>query len=462
MKVLTIGLDATPPELLFEAFVDHLPNFKKLMSEGVYGRLRSCIPAITIPAWLVMLSGKTPGELGLYGFRHRRGYSYRDMWIANSLAIKREMIWDMLKDRGKKVCLVGVPPSYPPFAVDGNLVSCFITPGADKDYTYPPTLKQEIESWIGEYIFDVEFRIEKREELLTQIYEMTEKRFEVVKRLIKTKEWDFFIWVEIGVDRVQHAFWKFFDKNHHLYQPGTEFEGAIRGYYQYLDEKLGEILSFIDSDTAVLIVSDHGAKRMKGAFCVNEWLAEEGYLVLKSRPEAKVNLEHADVDWAKTKAWGWGGYYARIFLNVEGREPQGVIKPENYDREREEIAQRITAIKGPNGESWNTRVFKPEQIYPEIGNDPPDLMVYFDDLYWRAAGTMGHGTFYLPENDTGPDDAVHSEDGVFVLYHPQRQLKGKAEATIYDIAPTILDLLNISSSAAMKDKSILWKAEEDQ
>jgi predicted AlkP superfamily phosphohydrolase/phosphomutase len=452
MKVIVIGLDCAAPELVFN---EELPNFSKLRSQGSYGRLKSCIPAITIPAWMVMMTSKNPGKLGLYGFRHRKGYSYQDIWIANSTVIKQEALWDILKRGKRKVCLVGVPPSYPPFPVNGTLVSCFITPSNDKEYTYPAELKGEIENLVGEYIFDVPFRTEQRAELLSQIYHMTEQRFDVIKHLINHKEWDFFMWVEIGVDRIHHAFWKFYDQNHHLYQPGNEFEAVIPGYYRYLDDRLGKILPLIDSDTAVLVVSDHGAKGMKGTFCINEWLVKEGYLVLKTRPKEKVSLDKTEVDWTRTRAWGWGGYYSRIFLNVQGREPQGVIAPEDYEKEREEVAQRLKAITGPNGERWNTRVFKPEEIYPENNGDPPDLMVYLDDLWWRAAGTMGHASLHLPENDTGPDDAVHAEDGVFILYNP-RERKGKEiNSSIYDIAPTILHLMKLDIPQDMEGKSIL-------
>ena len=265
------------------------------------------------------------------------------------------------------------------------------------------------------------------------------------------------MFVEIGVDRVHHAFWKFFDQSHHLYHSGNKFESAIRDYYRYLDGKVGQILSTIDNDTAVLVVSDHGAKRMKGAFCVNEWLASEGYLALTTKPGEKISLEKADVDWTKTRAWGWGGYYARIFLNVEGREPQGIIKPEDYEMERQELTRRLKAVKGPGGESWDTRVFKPEEIYPQNNGDPPDLMVYFDDLYWRSAGTIGHNTLYLPENDTGPDDAVHAEDGIFILYDPREKLGEELNASIFDIAPSILHLMGLEIPGDMKGQSILPK-----
>ena len=455
MKVLVIGLDCASPELVFDKFKDRLPNLTNLRETGIHGNLKSCIPAITIPAWMVMMTGKTPGKLGLYGFRHRKGYSYNDMWIANSQRITEKAVWDILKEDDKQSCLVGVPPSYPPFQVNGNLVSCFITPGGEKQYTHPPELKAEIENLVGEYIFDVVFRTEERDEILSQLYEMTRRRFEVIKYLLKNKQWDLFMFVEIGVDRMHHAFWKFFDKEHHLYQSGNKYENAIPDYYRFLDDRIGEILPLVDNDTAVLVVSDHGVKSMKGAFCINEWLLKQGHLALKSKPTSKISFDDVDVDWSKTRAWGWGGYYARIFLNVEGREPQGIIKPDDYEAERDKLIEELKNVTGPNGEKWQTKVFKPDEIFDEYNGDWPDLMVYFDDLYWRAAGTMGYDTLYLPENDTGPDDAVHAENGMFIVHNPQKNYGGvNVDANITDIAPTILSIMGMPIPNDMKGKDI--------
>jgi len=82
--------------------------------------------------------------------------------------------------------------------------------------------------------------------------------------------------------------------------------------------------------------------------------------------------------------------------------------------------------------------------------DKPDMMVYFDDLYWRAAGTLGHPSNYLPENDMGPDDAVHSEYGVFALHLPGMERSRIAETTIYDFAPTILKIFGITDAAVRR------------
>jgi len=454
-KVLVIGLDCAPPELLFDGFINDLPNLKKLLQHGVHARMESSHPPITIPAWMVMATSKNMGKLGLYGFRHRKPGTYNEIWLANSYSVEEKTVWDILGEHGKKVIVIGVPPAYPPRAVNGYLVSCFMTPSTEKDYTYPKELKKEIENLVGEYIIDVVFRTEEKDKMLKQLYEMTEKRFKVIEYLMKNKPWNFIMFVEIGVDRIHHAFWKFFDKQHHLYQPGNKYENAIKEYYQFVDNKIGKLLKLTDKNTTVIVVSDHGAKRMKGAFSINEWLIEKGYLVLKKRPEKIISVQEAEVDWSKTKAWGWGGYHARVFLNVKGREPQGTISPKDFKKIRNQLIEDLKAIRGPNGEKWSTKVYTPEEIYPDGKGDYPDLTIYFDNLSWRSAGTIGYDSSYLPENDKGPDDAVHAQYGVFILYDPKKKRGRKIEdINLLDVAPTILAIMNIPVPPDMEGKIV--------
>jgi len=276
----------------------------------------------------------------------------------------------------------------------------------------------------------------------------------VMKYLITQKPWDFFMFVEIGVDRIQHGFWKYMDRHHHLYQPGNPYETVILDYYRYLDKEIGSLLDLAGRDTVVLVVSDHGAKRMKGAFCVNEWLIEEGLLSVKNKPSQPTSLEKVEVDWAKTKAWAWGGYYARVFLNVEGREPQGIIPAEDYEKERQELIDRLLKIKGPQGETWATRLIIPQEHFSVLNGEYPDLMVYFDDLYWRSAGTLGYSQPYLLENDTGPDDAVHAQEGIYILYDPQTTRGRQKNANILDIAPTLLAILGLPIPREMRGQVI--------
>ena len=442
-KVFVLGLDSIPPELLFDRWLDQLPNIKRLISNSVYGEMKSTIPAITCPAWVSMMTSANPGRLGLYGFRNRLSYDYEGLSFANSSTIHQDTVWDILSKMGKKVVVIGVPMTYPPKPVNGCMVTCFMTPDTKCDYTYPHNLKDEVESIANGYILDVgEFRSDNKEPILKTIYDMTEKRFRLTRHFIRSKEWDFFMVVEMGPDRIHHAFWKYFDQDHPKHIRGSQYQDAILNYYKYLDEEIGETMKLLSDDTLILIVSDHGAKKMVGGICINEWLIQNGYLKLVQYSAESTPFNKSIVDWENTMVWGEGGYYGRIFMNVKGREPRGVIAPQHYEHFRNELIRKLEDLRDENGGNINTKVFKPEDIYTECNGIPPDLIVYYGDLFWRSIGSVGNRTIWASENDTGPDDANHSQYGIFIMRNGKSQYGVRREGvTLYDVAPTILNYI---------------------
>jgi predicted AlkP superfamily phosphohydrolase/phosphomutase len=455
-RALVIGLDCAAPQWVFERWLDDLPNLRSLTERGAFGILRSCEPPITVPAWSVMTSSRNPGALGFYGFRNRRDHSYDALAFADSRAVRVPRVWDLLSTRGRPVIVVGVPQTYPVSRVNGVMVSCFLTPDTERSqYTYPPELKEEIEKVVGHYMVDVEnFRSEEKESLLAQIEEMTERRFRLAEHLLETRPWDLFFMVEMGTDRIHHGFWRFLDPEHRLYEPGNRYEAAVPDYYRSVDEKLGRLLRFADDDTAVLIVSDHGAKRMDGGICVNEWLRREGYLVLKGEPPKPTRLTPEMIDWERTTAWGEGGYYCRLFLNVAGREPQGLVAPESYDRVRSELRKKLQELGDHEGRPIGTVAHLPEELYDECNGIVPDLLVYFGELHWRSVGQVGTGTVHVFENDTGPDDANHAHEGLYVLAAEGVPAGPGSERDIRDVAPTLLELLGEPVPADMEGVSL--------
>ena len=100
-KVVVIGLDGAPPELIFDRWLDELPTLRRLTSSGVYGELESTIPSITCPAWASMVTGRNPGRLGIYGFRNRTRYDYGQMSFVDSSWVKEESVWDILARWGR-------------------------------------------------------------------------------------------------------------------------------------------------------------------------------------------------------------------------------------------------------------------------------------------------------------------------------------------------------------------------
>ena len=434
VKVAVIGLDCATPQLVFDRFRGNLPNLSRLMERGTWGRLQSCHPPITVPAWTAMMSGYDPGQLGIYGFRNRKDYSYDGYMIANSSAVKVDRVWDVLSRAGKDVILVGVPQTYPVKPVNGYIVSDFLTPSTKSVYTHPAELRTEVERVAPGYVFDVEnFRTDDKSALLERIYDKTRKHFAVAKNLITTKPWDFFMMVEMGVDRIHHAFWSYMDPNHRKYTVGNPFEFAIRDYYSYVDREVGELLALIPENTIIVVVSDHGAKKLEGAVCLNEWLIRQGYLVLKAYPDKPTSIDKLPVDWSRTTAWGDGGYYGRLFLNVRGREPNGLVDRGKYDEVLDELRSGIEGIVP------GTRAYRPRELYREVNGVPPDLLVYFGGLDWRSLGSVGLGSILTFENDTGSDEANHAEFGIFIYADPQGRGVGEIDKIrIVDVGPTLL------------------------
>ena len=415
MKVAVIGLDSAPPDLVFDKWRTDLPNLNRLMEEGAYGPLRSVDPPITVPAWSAMMTGKEPGALGFYGFRNRKDYSYDAYSIANSNDVTYDRLWDVLSRSGKRVIIMGVPQTYPVKPVKGFVISDFLTPSTKSQYTHPPELRDEVERVADGYVLDVEgFRTSDKEPLLERVYEKTRKHFRVAKHLVTKKPWDFFMLVEMGTDRIQHGFWSYMDTSHPKYHAGNPFENAIFDYYKYLDGEVGELINLMPKDTVVLVVSDHGAKGMDGGICINEWLMDQGLLKLKSTPKEPTPLKLDMVDWDHTVAWGEGGYHGRLFMNVKGREPNGLVESSDYERTRQDIIDRVKDITDPNGRNIGSLAYQPDEIYTDPQGVPPDLTIYFGALKWRSVGSVGIGSIHTFENDTGPDEANHDWYGIFL------------------------------------------------
>jgi predicted AlkP superfamily phosphohydrolase/phosphomutase len=141
---------------------------------------------------------------------------------------------------------------------------------------------------------------------------------------------------------------------------------------------------------------------------------------------------------------------------VEGREPQGVLPASEYESFQNEMKARLESLPGENGQTMKSLVFKPQEIYRNVRNVAPDLIVHLGELYWRSIGTVGHAKLHVQENDTGPDGCNHSQYGMFILTAPNCLLTGAYEsARLLDIAPTLLDLAGYEIPETMQGRSLV-------
>lgn len=444
-RLLIIGLDCLGAGLLFQELAADLPNIRALMRQGTWGQLDSTVPCITIPAWSSMLTGRDPGVLGLYGFRSRARYDYASLELADSRSLQHPRIWDYVGAARRESLVVNVPQTYPPAPLRGRLVSGFLTPHASADFAFPAILKNQILTRCPSYRFDVrDYRRVKREALLQQIIDGTVEQYRLFEELLTEQRWDFAIHVNIFSDRLHHTFWRYHDPAHRLHQPAHRLRFAIRDYYRLVDEKIGRILGRLAGDELVMVVSDHGVKRMDGAVCINQWLWQNGWLAFKraAAPTAVTAFDADAVDWQRTRAWSGGGYCGRIYLNVQGREPQGSIPRAAVDAVRQELAEQLRGLVDADGSPIKAEVYAPQSLYQQVNRIAPDLLVYFGDLHWRTVGGVGYETVTVRENDLGPDDANHAMEGVYILYDPKRSGAGESAACqVMDVASTALHAL---------------------
>ena len=302
------------------------------------------------------MTGKTPGQLGIYGFRNRKDTSYEGLSIATSDGRSRSPRSGTRSGRRAFVAADRRPAGVPAAeGVPGWRVGCFLTPPSAKSWAYPAELETEIVDELGGrervHLRHPELPASRgTTSSLDQVFKMTERRFQVGRRLVKNKPWDFFMMCEIAPDRLHHVFWQHWDPSHPLYEPGNQYETRSRTTTGSSTTRSGRCSSVLPDDAITIVMSDHGARPMMGGLCFNDWLIQEGYLALDGEPLAcRRRSRRRRSTGAGPLAWGDGGYYGRLFLNVKGREPQGIVEPARYEEVRDELIAKLEAMPGPDG-----------------------------------------------------------------------------------------------------------------
>lgn len=443
-RLLVVGLDCAPPHLVFGPLRDAMPNLMGLVARGLHGPLRSVAPPITVPAWACMTTGLDPGELGIYGFRLRIPDSYA-LRVATPRDVRAKHVWDRLGERGHSVAALFVPPSSPPPPVRGVSVGCFLTPDG-APFTFPRPLGDELVARFGPYRADVEgFRGNDRARIAESLRASLEQHFDIAAHLLRTKRPDFAMMVEITTDRLHHAFFRELDPGHPEHDPASDYRDLGREIYARADARLGELLGIVGEDCDVLVVSDHGAKPMLGGFCLNDFLIARGDLVLHEPLPRGTALTEDRIDFSRTRVHAEGGYYGRIFVNLRGRDPRGLV--DDADAYLDELERALAEVVLPDG-SRRTRLDRPSRIYRAVRGFAPDAMLYVGELDYRILGTVGHPSAFVKENDHGPDACNHAWDGIVVAAGPTFPAVGRLDdASLLDVAPTILGSFGLADPA---------------
>jgi len=319
-------------------------------------------------------------------------------------------------------------------------------------------------------------------ETLMEDIEFTMKwRERLTREVLAREDWDLLMSVFSTPDRVQHMMYQFYDPEHPLYDPqaasrritffGQEIElrDAIPAIYRQIDRIIGWVMDALAESDTLLVCADHGFQSFRHQFHVNNWLAENGYLALRDGIGSAHRSSLMYVDWSRTRAYAVG--LGMIYLNLEGREAQGIVKPGEADVLMAEIAAKLKAARDPREGFEQNAVVSDVSILKHLHDGPfahreGDLMIGFAPGYrvsWGTtlgdirlskdeSGRMVPGDVFQPnrKNWSGGHESVAPMHvaGLFGCSRPVELPERGAH--LMDIAPTVLSLLGVERPAALQ------------
>lgn len=476
-RVLIVGLDGVTWDVLRPLMAEgRMPRLKEVCEQGVSGVLRSTTPPITPAAWTTFLTGKQPGKHGIIDFERYDVHTNKLAFNSTRCLDHVRNLWSILGGRGFKVGSVNVPMTFPAVPVNGFMVSGFETPGINSNFVYPPELKAEIvERWP-----DPTLRAKWRRsavggdavfaENLDYIKRSFHQGADMTKWLGERFGWDALMVVLKLTDNLQHKTWKYIDARWSGRDPKRR--DMVKECFTQADRALGTLLDYAaENDATVMIVSDHGHGSLEGKIHINRLLEEWGYLALEGgAAQGSTRIKHvwdrlrgktkrfaregniADdlaVDFARTRACvmhaGMAGF---LYVNLKGRQPCGIVEPEDYEKLRDDIRSRLLreecSAKHPDGQSVRLfpEVHKPEELYGCSRADQPwmpDLiLIPYESL---AVVRKIRGSRVVKWLAYDRIEGTHRPNGVFAA-RGAGIVKGKTtNAHIADCAPTILAMM---------------------
>jgi predicted AlkP superfamily phosphohydrolase/phosphomutase len=472
-KVLLLGIDGATYSVLDPAFeAGHMPRLKALLDRSASGILTSTVPPYTPPGWTSIFTGVNPGKHGIFGFT--LGNVQRKDGLVRLDRVTSPGLWNVANAQGVKTGLFNIPMTYPPPVVDGWAVSGMLTPeggGATPDnYTYPESLASDIAGVVDHYEIDIEVNYDedwKSTEIIERLSRnLGRKRKALAMLLERQGDLPLLFAVLEAPDRLMHVHYKYIDPScEHYHRPEAE---AIRKrsweFFDEMDEMMGELLDWAGEDAWVLTMSDHGFGPKDKAVNINLALREWGLLSIhgasqvtssqavrnvarrvrkvlpKSMWRKAKQRAQASIDWSKTKAFSGPIPQQGIYLNLEGREPHGIVPQSDYEAVRDEVIERLLSMKDPDdGKPVVDRVHKREEVvHGSEAEKAPDLFpVCRDYAYELYDGLFSPQVLddyrHLPRG-------FHRMDGIFGVAGPGIEPKSGLQANLLDIAPTALYL----------------------
>jgi predicted AlkP superfamily phosphohydrolase/phosphomutase len=512
-RVMAIGLDAATFDLMRPWLAEgKLPALARLMREGASGELASVPTMNSGAAWPSFATGLNPGKHGVYWLVEYKPDSY-DLRPINATSRHGETLWARLSRLGRRVAVLNVPITWPAEPVNGVLVAGWDCPGVySRGFTHPPEFAEELlRACDGEFIIRAtsESPQDTLDGAIERMRAQTMSHLKAARYILGKGPWDLSVLVFTATDMAIHLLWKTIDPRHPDYDPheAARYGNAIYDVYRQCDDAVAELLQYADENTTVIVMSDHGAGIKGGAaHHINQWLRSEGLLKYgKDSPDLQPNQSallrlRRGVMWLAAQAmwevrrhrlltegqrqrlkawlpglralrrqvemrlysaqidWGHSQAYANdaddfVRINLAGREPQGIVAPEDYEALRDHIIARLYAWRDPaSGRPLVEQVWKREEVYSgPYAERADDLLIRWTDVVPRGLDEQWADGVEQPHHEG--TSGGHKPNGIVIL-RGEGILPGAtiAGAQLMDMAPTILYLLGEPVPAAMDGK----------
>jgi predicted AlkP superfamily phosphohydrolase/phosphomutase len=468
-RTVIIGLDGATFRII-EPLVQEgrLPALAHLMREGTSAPLRSTILPNSFPGWASCTTGTSEGMHGVFSpfIKNPSSYSARAM---SGRDIMTRTIWDILSEEGGRSLVINVPTTYPPEPINGMMITGMLTPSVASDFTYPSSLKEELLAAVPAYVIEPSRHPDRRRR--AEEFRHANDMHELAAHFLMSRgDWDFLMIVFSILDRAQHDYWADMDSMHPRHDPNTssEFRNFIFEIYERLDGAIGRLIEKLPADVRVFIVSDHGFTSELYEVRVNELLAKAGLLTFKAsmtrraRAEIKVikekierrlfnkrvsgNVLHRklqqsslfldEIDWSRTRA-----FFAQdkgVWINLAGREPQGIVKQSEFDDVIKEVQQALLELVSHDGEPVFERVMRREEAFNGLYRDRlPDLVMITRRDEYVYNERPGYGSVIVPADST---TGTHAREGILIAWG--RGIRSGARFSVQpnlrDVGPTAL------------------------
>ena len=447
-KFVVFSIDGVPFGLMGRMFDEGImPNLAGLARAHTFCQMRSIQPCVSSVAWTCFSTGKNPGKHGIYGFLDRQPDSF-NLSFPNTRTMTSETIWEVLSQAGKRVFGMNVPVSYPPRTVNGIIIGGFLAPSLDK-IAYPASVNDYLKSI--DYVIDndaARARKDKRA-FVKDLFHTHERRMEAMFHFLDQEDWDFFHTHVMGSDRANHFLLTSMENN------DPEFAPAFFEYYRQVDASVGQLLERLPEDCPLMIFSDHGFCSIKQEVQLSRVLVEMGWTTPADEMQHPLSINPA-----QSKAYCL--IPGRIFVNLEGREPGGIVPLDEYQQVREQLANDLLGLRDPDtGEAVIAKVAMREEVYwaddgssretltpEEVARSggtygkAADLIAIPHDGYDLKLGLGGKKTFLRTEME-----GMHTYEDAFMV---ARGVELPAEdLEILMLARPILETLGVAAPADM-------------